>query len=184
MNYLHDYHAGNAADVFKHIILLALINTLKIKETSFCFINTHAGSGLYDLTSDASQKSGEYLNGIARLYDRNFNHPLLNQYLTIVKNFNTRTAQGQCRYYPGSPCIAHAVIRKQDRIILMDANKTVKDKLKHKFTDIKQIQIHFQYGYAGLNAFLPPKEKRGLVLIDPPYEDKNEFQQLMMNLKL
>lgn len=180
MNYLHDYHAGNATDVFKHIVLLALINALKKKETAFCYIDTHAGGGIYDLTAHEAQKTGEYQTGIAKLIKQHITHPLLKQYLAIIKKCNNESEQ--FIYYPGSPYIVRSELRDHDRMTIMDFKKTVYDQLKKLFSHDKHIQIHHYDGYLGLKAFLPPKEKRGLVLIDPPFEDINEFKLLIQHL--
>lgn len=180
MNYLHDYHAGCAADVFKHVVLVALLNALKKKDTPFCYLDTHAGGGIYDLSSESAQKTGEYLEGIAKLINQPVNHPLLKQYLSLVEDCNNEN--NALRFYPGSPCVAHAELRPQDRMVIMDFKKPVYDQLKTIFAKDKQAQVHYYDGYLGLKAFLPPKEKRGLVLIDPPFEDINEFKLLPQHL--
>lgn len=184
MNYLHDYHAGGVADVFKHIVLLALINALKKKESPFCYIDTHAGGGIYDLTSASAQKTGEYQTGIAKIINQSLNNALLNQYVALVKKCNSTLIKEENKliYYPGSPFIARRELRNQDRMIIMDYKKEVYDQLKTIFAHDKQIQIHHYDGYLGLKAFLPPKEKRGVVLIDPPFEDINEFKTLTQHL--
>lgn len=184
MNYLHDFHAGGIADVFKHIVLIAIINALKKKETPFCYIDTHAGGGIYDLTSDSAQKTGEYQTGIAKIIHQSLNDDLLNQYISVVKKCNSSIIKQENNliYYPGSPFIARCELRDYDRMIIMDYKKPVYDQLKTIFTHDKHIQVHHYDGYLGLKAFLPPKEKRGLVLIDPPFEDINEFKLLTQHL--
>ncbi len=180
MNYLHDYHAGSATDVFKHIVLLALVNALKKKETPFCYIDTHAGGGIYNLTAQPAQKTGEYQTGIAKLIDQPIINSLLKQYLAIIKKCNNET--NDLIHYPGSPFIVQSELRKQDRMIIMDFKPAVYDQLKKIFAHNKQIQVHHHDAYLALKAFLPPKEKRGLVLIDSPFEDINEFKLLTQNL--
>lgn len=184
MNYLHDYHAGSAADVFKHLVILALINSLKKKDTAFCYIDTHAGGGIYDLAGESAQKTGEYLDGIAKLIDKPITNHLLNHYLSLVGNCNAslNKINHELRFYPGSPSIVRAELRAQDRMVVMDYNPAVYDQLKAIFGKDKQTQVHHYDGYLGLKAFLPPKEKRGLVLIDPPYEDIQEFKLLPQHI--
>ena len=181
MNYLHDYHAGSAADVFKHLVLLALIDPLKKKDTAFCYIDTHAGGGIYDLAGESAQKTGEYLDGIAKLIDKSIKNNLLNHYLTLVRNYNVGI-NNELRFYPGSPSIVRTELRPQDRMVIMDYNLAVYDQLKTIFGKDKQAQVHHYDGYLGLKAFLPPKEKRGLVLIDPPFEDIYEFKLLSQHI--
>ena len=182
MNYLHDYHAGGSADVFKHVVLLALIDSLKKKDAAFCYLDTHAGGGIYDLSSDPSQKTGEYLDGIAKLINKSVKNQLLQHYVALVKNCNEILSQKELLFYPGSPRIVRSELRPQDRMVIMDFKKPVYEQLKAIFAKDKQIQVHHYDGYLGLKAFLPPKEKRGLALIDPAFEDINEFKLLSQHL--
>jgi len=187
MNYRHGYHAGNFADVFKHTILIALINALSRKETPFCYLETHAGRGLYDLSSEFSQKTQEYTTGVARLMSNGvsstnkLSHPLppiVKQYQKIVTEFQYP------RYYPGSPAIVKNLLRKNDRMILMEYHPEEFKYLQNIFRNDRQINLHHQDGYLGLKAFLPPKERRGLVLIDPPFEAASEWDSLKKVLKI
>lgn len=199
MNYQHEYHAGGIADVFKHIVLLAILEALQKKENPFCYIDTHAGTALYDLTSEAAQKTGEYREGIAKLIGQSFSSALINRYLTIVANCqnpqaakhknqkNIKTGEimqqpispMQLQYYPGSPFIARACLRQQDRMLVMDYNPEIYRQLKQQFTNDSQVNVHHYDGYQAFKAFLPPKERRGCLLIDPPYENSQEFQNII-----
>jgi len=172
MNYRHLYHAGNFADVFKHIILVALLESLQKKENAFCFLETHAGAGSYDLTSSAAQKGKEFENGIFKLISEKNKPPLVETYLSIVRQNNPDSTD--LRFYPGSPYFAKQLLRPQDRMILSELHKETFLSLKKYIPPNKQIALHHQDGYETLNAFLPPKERRGLVLIDPPYEQSDE----------
>jgi len=175
MNYRHTYHAGNFADVFKHVVLIALIQSLLQKDTAFCYLETHAGTGFYDLFSAAAQKSREFDNGIKKIFAANYPPALIQDYLSCVKKLNQ---PNKLRYYPGSPYFAQQFMRSCDRIVLSELHLADAQTLKKNFTREKNIAVHHQDGYQSLKAFLPPKERRGLVLIDPPYEKNNELMSL------
>lgn len=180
MNYRHIFHAGNFADVVKHSVLALLLKSLQRKDTPFCYLDTHAGAGRYDLTSEAAQKTGEYRDGILRLWQAP-PLPELADYLTAVRAIN---ADGTLRYYPGSPLIARFFLRPQDRMLLLELQPDESAQLKTVFMGDRQVTVVAQDGYAGLKAFLPPKEKRGLVLIDPPYESDREYDQVIKGLRI
>lgn len=182
MNYRHIYHAGNFADVFKHSILTLLIQNLLRKDTPFCYLDTHAGIGVYNLLSILAQKTKEYELGIARILKCE-NHPAeLDKYLAIVKKLNVNNMT--ISNYPGSPYIAYSLLRPIDRMILLELHHEDIFTLKEKFFNNKQVSVHHYDGYQGLKAFLPPKERRGLVLIDPPFEQPDEFEQIIAGLKV
>lgn len=183
MNYHHIFHAGNFADVFKHITLILLIESLKRKDTPFCYLDTHAGIGRYDLLAEAAQKTKEYEEGIKQIWHNQSQSnvlPVIDLYLKIIADINEAS---QLRYYPGSPCIVRALLRPQDRMILTEFHPQEVEKLKQEFLQDHQVAVHFQDGYQALKAFLPPKERRGLVLIDPPYESADEFEQIIHGLQ-
>jgi 23S rRNA (adenine2030-N6)-methyltransferase len=178
MNYRHAYHAGNFADVFKHIVLLSLIQALHRKDTACCYLDTHAGCGIYDLNSEASQTTHEYQLGIGKLLTAANPPQLVKDYLACIPHQNK---------YPGSPEILRACLRPQDRLLLCELHAADYTQLNKNFRAAKRVTSFHQDGWQGLKAFLPPLERRGLVLIDPPYERANELQtavtQLQMALK-
>ena len=187
MNYRHSYHAGNFADVFKHVQLTLLLQALRSKESPFCYLDTHAGTGRYDLQGATAQKTGEYLQGVMRFWLRDgvIESVTLADYLAAVRALNhTENGDGELRYYPGSPRIARHFLRPQDRMVLMELHAEDAAFLKREFRGDKQVHVHCADGYTGLKAFLPPPEKRGLVLIDPPFEDGNEFERLTDSLRI
>lgn len=187
MNYRHLYHAGNFGDVIKHIILIELISSLLKKPTPFCFLDTHAGTGCYDLFSDMSEKNKEYSGGILKIIEAEKPPPLVKLYLACVNRINnqlTGSKFSSLRYYPGSPFIAHHFARQQDKMIACELHPIEYQNLKTLFKDNKEIATHHMDGYLALKAFLPPREKRGLILIDPPYENPEEFDRLSQHLPI
>lgn len=187
MNYLHSYHAGNFCDVVKHICLIGLIESLSRKQTPFCYIDTHAGTGIYDLFSEFSAKTKEYENGIEKIIRHDKPPELVKKYLQLVHIINNRltgSKMSSLRYYPGSPMIARELIRPHDRIIACELHPNEYQSLKNNFLGDNQTAIHHMDGFLGLKAFLPPKERRGIVLIDPPYEDPDEFSHIARQLPM
>lgn len=183
MNYRHIFHAGSFADVFKHIILIGLIRALCRKETPFCYVDTHAGLGYYDLLSFSAQKTQEFAQGVAKLLK--LAHTQMPEwardYLKIIKPLNDTT---DLQYYPGSPRIVRALLRPQDRMILSELHQDDVQILKQEFKNDKQVAVHHMNGYQTLKAFLPPNERRGLVLIDPAYEVNDEFERMITALEI
>lgn len=178
MNYRHIYHAGSFTDVFKHMVLVSLLEFLKQKETAFCYLDTHAGIGRYDLQSSEAQRTQEHLSGIERLIHHSQNlPPLIQTYLNVIGQFMPR-------FYPGSPCLARKLLREQDRMILSELHPADVAILKNEFKGDKQVAVHEMDGYLALKAFLPPREKRGVVLIDPPYERSDEIDAIADALKI
>jgi 23S rRNA (adenine2030-N6)-methyltransferase len=187
MNYLHSYHAGNFCDVIKHICLVGLIESLTRKPTPYCYIDTHAGSGCYDLFSEFSAKTKEYENGIEKIIQREHPPLLVKIYLDLVHAINnqlTGSKISSLRYYPGSPMLARELLRPHDRIIACDLHPDEYQGLRKNFAGDTQMNIHHMDGFLGLKAFLPPKERRGLILIDPPYEDPDEFSHIARMLSI
>ncbi|MCX7121980.1 MAG: 23S rRNA (adenine(2030)-N(6))-methyltransferase RlmJ [Gammaproteobacteria bacterium] len=182
MNYRHAYHAGNFADVVKHVTLIILLEALQRKETPFCFLYTHAGIGLYELQSEQAQKTKEYENGITKLFSADHSDaPLeIQKYITIVKKYN---ADSNLEFYPGSPLIVDAVLRENDRMILSELHKEDIHTLKDNLSKRRTVSIHHIDAYLAMKAFLPPQEKRGLVLIDPAFEVQNECEQIIAALQ-
>lgn len=176
LSYRHSFHAGNHADVLKHIIQSLILNALQQKETPFVYHDTHSGVGRYDLTHEWSEKTGEYKQGIGRLWQQADTPAEIDSYLDAVKALN----QGEeLRYYPGSPRIARAHLRAQDRMVLSELHPSDYPLLEQEFARDRQVAIYKQDGFARLKASLPPKERRGLVLIDPPYELAKEYRDVV-----
>lgn len=184
MNYRHDYHAGNPADVFKHVVLLALLRRLQHKPAPLCYVETHAGRGRCELGHEMAQKTGEHLRGIARLWvarDAADLPPAIAEYLTIVAGFNPG---GALAVYPGSPRIARAALRPDDRMILCELHPDDAAALRDEFRRDKQVAVHHRDGYEALSALLPPTPRRGLCLIDPPYERPDEFAAALAGIEV
>jgi 23S rRNA (adenine2030-N6)-methyltransferase len=178
MNYRHAFHAGSFADVIKHIILVRILTYLQEKPAAFRIIDTHAGAGLYDLTGDEASRSGEWLTGIARIMQARFTDPsaaLVTPYLDIVRAFNPKA---ELITYPGSPLIARALLRPQDRMTACELAPAPRKELIDALRRDPQARVVDLDGWVALPAFVPPNERRGLVLIDPPFEAKDEFDRM------
>lgn len=176
LSYRHSFHAGNHADVLKHIVQSLILNALQQKETPLVYHDTHSGVGRYDLTHEWSEKTGEYKQGIGQLWQQTDTPTEIDSYLDAVKALN----QGEeLRYYPGSPRIARAHLRAQDRMVLSELHPSDYPLLEQEFARDRQVAIYKQDGFARLKASLPPKERRGLVLIDPPYELAKEYRDVV-----
>src|SRR5258706_15417562 len=178
MNYRHAFHAGGFADVIKHIVLVRILTYLQDKPAAFRVIDTHAGAGLYDLTSEEARRGGERLTGIARVVQARFSEttlPLIKPYLDIVRAFNP---ERDLKTYPGSPLIARALLRPQDRLTACEVEPQARKRLIDALRRDTQARVVDLDGWLALPAFVPTKERRGLVLIDPPFEAKNEFERL------
>ncbi|EPH5256699.1 23S rRNA (adenine(2030)-N(6))-methyltransferase RlmJ [Vibrio cholerae] len=176
LSYRHSFHAGNHADVLKHIVQSLILNSLQQKEKPFVYHDTHSGVGRYDLTHEWSEKTGEYKQGIARVWQQD-NIPVeLDSYLDAIRQLN----QGKTlRYYPGSPRVARAHLREQDRMVLTELHPSDYPLLEQEFHRDRQVSIYKEDGFARLKASLPPQERRGLVLIDPPYELAKEYRDVV-----
>ena len=178
MNYRHAFHAGGFADVIKHIVMVRILIYLQDKQAAFRVIDTHAGAGVYDLAGEEARRGGEWLTGIARMMQARFSEktqPLLKPYLDIVRAFNPQRDLGA---YPGSPLIARALLRPQDRMVACEVEPKARKRLIDALRRDTQARVVDLDGWVALPAFVPPKERRGLVLIDPPYEQKDEFERL------
>ncbi len=180
LSYRHIYHAGNFADVFKHVVLLQILRALLRKETPFFVLDTHAGIGRYELALAEAQKNREFDGGVARLLECADPPAAVAEYLEQVYAQNPRGQDLAC--YPGSPCLIRALLRPQDRLVLSELHPADYVALKRVFAGDKQVAVHQQDAYQGLKAFLPPAERRGLVLIDPPYERKDEYERVAENV--
>jgi 23S rRNA (adenine2030-N6)-methyltransferase len=178
MNYRHAYHAGNFADVLKHATLALILGHLKSKDKPFCVVDTHAGSGHYDLHADQADRTGEWRNGIGRLWGQAGLPPELAAYIAAIRRLN-RAGVGGLRWYPGSPRLVRILMRPDDRLIATELHPVEAQLLQREFAGDAQVIVKRMDGYQALKAFLPPAERRGLVLIDPPFEETNEFERLV-----
>ena len=185
MNYRHQYHAGNYADVFKHVLLLQLVRAMQRKEKGFLYLDTHAGRGGYDLTTpsvlpDGRTREPEHPAGIGRFWGAEGLPPAISEYLDLVKRFNERRGAtgAELQFYPGSPWIAKLALRPQDRLALCELRPEEAEALDFDFARETGVKVLPMDGYTGLKAQLPPPEKRALVLIDPPFESKREFTDI------
>ncbi|MFZ0809804.1 MAG: 23S rRNA (adenine(2030)-N(6))-methyltransferase RlmJ [Bradyrhizobium sp.] len=179
MNYRHAFHAGNFADVIKHFVLVRILLHLQEKNPAFRVIDTHAGAGVYDLAGEEAERGGEWLTGIARIMQARFSEnalPLIKPYLDIVRAFNPQP--GQLTAYPGSPLLARALLRPQDRMTACEVEAKARKALIEALRRDTQARVVDLDGWTALPAFVPPNERRGLVLIDPPFEQKDEFERL------
>ena len=174
MHYQHRYHAGNFADVFKHVLLCGLLSALNRKDKPWSYLDTHSGAGEYDLTQEAAGRTGEYTDGIARLTGLHNAPAGLAELLKVVGEINPG---GGLKHYPGSPLLARALMRAQDRLVLCEKAPAVADELRSIFRRVPRAAVHVRDGYEA-HGLLPPAEKRGLVLIDPAFEDRREFEAM------
>jgi 23S rRNA (adenine2030-N6)-methyltransferase len=174
VNYRHRFHAGNAADVFKHHVLLQVLDALCARETAFCVVESHAGSGLYRLKAP-----GEFEQGIGRLWPVQADWPGLAGYFARVAAYNRRGLKA----YPGSPLLIADSLRRQDRAVFVEHHPDEAAFLRDNLYGRPRIAVHTADGFALLKALLPPPENRGLVLIDPPYEQTDEFTRVAAALR-
>jgi 23S rRNA (adenine2030-N6)-methyltransferase len=178
MNYRHAFHAGNFADVIKHIALARILTYLHEKPAAFRVIDTHAGAGLYDLTGNEAERGGEWRTGIARLMQARLSERvmmLVAPYLDIVRAFNPHR---DLTAYPGSPLVTRALLRPQDRLVACELEPNTRRQLINALYNDQQARVVDLDGWTALPAFVPPNERRGLVLIDPPFESRDEFARL------
>lgn len=184
LSYRHAFHAGNFADVHKHSVLSLLVQHLLRKDSPFCYLDSHAAAGRYDLRSAEAQRNGEYHHGIQRLWQQRGDPPeVLLPYLAAIRALNPGKDAALPRYYPGSPRIVRHLLRPQDRMVLTELHPADIQHLRREFAADRQVAVHHLDGYQGLKAFLPPKERRGLVLIDPAYERREEAERLLAGLR-
>lgn len=175
MNYRHAYHAGNFADVFKHAVLTLLLQRLKHKDKPFCVLDTHAGIGWYDLDGEAARKTGEADGGIRAVLTRPDWPDALLPYREAILAANP--ASGPARHYPGSPALALTLMRPQDRLIAVDLHADEHRQLRHALARDPRVAVHRRDGYEAVRGLLPPAIRRGLVLIDPPFERSDEIER-------
>ncbi|PVX42729.1 23S rRNA (adenine2030-N6)-methyltransferase [Pasteurella langaaensis DSM 22999] len=173
LSYRHSFHAGNHADVIKHIVQMLIIESLQQKEKGFYYLDTHSGVGRYRLFSEESEKTAEFAEGIGCLWQRDDLPEEVARYIAQIKKVNY--GGKELRYYAGSPLIAAQMLRPQDRALLTELHPTDFPLLRNNFKGFDNIQTKRDDGFQQLKATLPPKERRGLVLIDPPYELKEDY---------
>jgi 23S rRNA (adenine2030-N6)-methyltransferase len=179
LSYRHAFHAGNHADVLKHFIEVQLLRYLAQKDKPFWYIDTHAGAGCYALDSGYAAQNAEYESGIARLWDRDDLPESLADYVALVKHINP---DGQMKLYPGSPLVAQALLRDGDRMRLFELHPSDSEILQQNFSG-QGVLVQTADGFGALKSLLPPPPRRALVLIDPPYEDKQDYQRVVSALK-
>jgi 23S rRNA (adenine2030-N6)-methyltransferase len=179
MNYRHSFHAGNFADVLKHVVLVALLGKLTAKDKPLTYVETHAGAGRYRLGQMDGDKTPEYAEGIARVLRTTKLTPLLASYLRLVRDFNGASPDARLQVYPGSPLLASACLRPDDRMLLCELATDQAQLLSDEFKGDRRVQVHARDGYAALKALLPPLPRRGLVLIDPPFEVPDEYGRIV-----
>jgi 23S rRNA (adenine2030-N6)-methyltransferase len=195
LSYRHAFHAGNHADVLKHIVTLQLLGYLNQKDAPYMYIDTHAGAGVYALDGGYATKNAEYETGIAKLWDRKDLPGPVAEYVALVKAMNP---SGKMRYYPGSPYCADQVMREQDRLRLFELHPSEGKILQENFNKLeahaaaqgarsttrgKRVLVQKTDGFNGLKALLPPPARRGLILIDPPYENKDDYRIVKVTLE-
>ncbi|MBS0308133.1 MAG: 23S rRNA (adenine(2030)-N(6))-methyltransferase RlmJ [Proteobacteria bacterium] len=195
LSYRHAFHAGNHADVLKHVVLIQLLHYLNQKDAAYMYIDTHAGAGVYALDSSEAAKNAEYDTGIGRLWQRKDLPPALDDYVQLIRAMNP---SGKMRYYPGSPYCAEQVMRDADRLRLFELHPSDARILQENFDKLeahaaaqgkrsnvrgKRVMIQRADGFDGLKALLPPPSRRGLVLIDPPYEVKDDYRRVKKTLE-
>ncbi|AUK49007.1 23S rRNA (adenine(2030)-N(6))-methyltransferase RlmJ [Pasteurella multocida] len=173
LSYRHSFHAGNHADVLKHLVLMLIIENLQQKEKGFYYLDTHAGVGRYRLFSEEAEKTAEFEQGIARLWQRDDLPEEVARYIKLIKQVNY--GGKALRYYAGSPLIAAKMLRPQDRALLTELHPSDYPLLRNNFKEFDNVTTKRYNGFQQLKATLPPKERRGLVLIDPPYELKEDY---------
>lgn len=176
LSYRHAYHAGNFADVLKHTVMAALAQSLTRKDKPFFYLDTHAGAGGYDLASVAAEKTGEWRQGIGRIWSRPDLPAMLQPYLDVVRAMNP---DGELHRYPGSPRVVRHFFRGQDRMWLCELHPRDVEDLRAEFEGDRQVKVAFEDGFHAIKAQLPPKERRGLVLFDPSYEIKTDFRTVV-----
>lgn len=183
LSYRHSFHAGNPADVIKHLVLIETLSYLTKKDKPLEYIDTHSGVGIYRLATAEAQKTQEYLDGIAKLWQYQGDHNAIANYVAKVKQFN----QGELEVYPGSPMVADSLLREHDKRWLFELHPKDSESLKNNMAELsnrrKQTFVRKENGFQGLLGLLPPQAKRGCVLIDPPYEIKSDYEQVVKTVK-
>ncbi len=184
-SYRHAFHAGNHADVLKHSIFLSVLDYYNQKDNPWWVIDTHAGAGLYDLRSDWALENGEFVDGLDRVLAADDKPNMIERYLAEVQHLNP---DGQANFYPGSPWLALQALRERDRLRLFEMHPSEIHILQNNLNAVgatahKQTQVYQADGFDGLKGLLPPPTRRGMVIIDPSYEDKNDYKRVLKTLE-
>lgn len=174
--YRHAFHAGNHADVLKHCVLQQILMYMNQKDKPYWVIDTHAGAGMYSLTSDYANTKSEYLDGVARLWDCDDLPPVLREYMNLIQLCNNK---GDWSLYPGSPEVIRRTIRADDRMRLFELHPTDFDILQENFERDRQAKLFKSDGFASLKALLPPPTRRAVIFMDPPYEIKTDYLKVV-----
>jgi 23S rRNA (adenine2030-N6)-methyltransferase len=172
LSYRHHYHAGNHADVFKHICLMLILKALKRKDNPLLYLDTHSGAGLYDLSNPMSQKNNEQGEGILKIWGRGDIPDFIQPYIKIIERINP---DPKLRMYPGSPWVANQCLDEHDRLVLNELHTSDLPILADMTRHFRNMKVYHQDGLLALNSQLPPREKRGLIFIDPSYEIKSDY---------
>ena len=180
LSYRHSFHAGNHADVLKHTVQSLIIESLKEKDKPFLYLDTHAGAGRYQLSGEHAERTGEYLEGIARIWAQESVPEELKTYLEAVSALNPR---GDLRFYPGSPLIAAHLLRDHDKLNISELHPSDFPLLRNEFSRDNRARVVREDGYQQLKSQLPPSSRRGFVLIDPPYELKSDYQAVVKGIQ-
>lgn len=180
LSYRHSFHAGNHADVLKHTVQSLIISALNEKDKPYLYLDTHAGAGRYQLSGEHAERTGEYLEGIARIWQQDDVPEELAAYIGVVKNLNPG---GKLRYYPGSPLIARFLLREFDKLQLTELHSSDFPLLRNEFQKDERARTDRADGYQQLKSKLPPPSRRGLILIDPPYELKSDYQAVVQGIQ-
>ncbi|GAW97534.1 MULTISPECIES: 23S rRNA (adenine(2030)-N(6))-methyltransferase RlmJ [Colwellia] len=185
LSYRHAFHAGNFADVLKHSVLSLVLDYMTRKEKGFCYIDSHSGAGMYQLAEEYAQKTGEYKDGIAKIINDDHAPEALAPYLSLINRLNLSPdseASSELKVYPGSPGIAKAFVRRQDSSHLFELHPTDIKHLEDFCQRWRKVFVKQSDGYKGVLGLLPPPSRRGVVLIDPPYELKEDYQKAVKTI--
>ena len=180
LSYRHSYHAGNFADVLKHLCLIECLDYLTSKGKPLCYIDTHSGCAAFQLNSEQAQKTAEFKAGIGQLWQQSDLPEALQNYVSLVKIFNPTC---DLEAYPGSPWFAQQALQPSDRLFLCELHPNEVDLLRQNMRGDRRVKVRFEEGLQALVSFMPPKEKRALVLIDPSYEVKTEYKEVIKAVK-
>ncbi|SFN75278.1 23S rRNA (adenine(2030)-N(6))-methyltransferase RlmJ [Xenorhabdus japonica] len=180
LSYRHSFHAGNHADVLKHTVQSLIIESMKEKEKPFLYLDTHSGAGRFQLSGEHAERTGEYLEGIARIWQRDDIPEELVTYINAVKALNPSSS---LRYYPGSPLIARHLLREYDELNLSELHPSDFPLLRTEFSRDKRTRVLRENGFQQLKSKLPPRSRRGFVLIDPSYELKSDYQNVVRGIQ-